>query len=111
MKRAGRLSPTSRKRKADRVRRAQVRQAVFERDGGCVLSPFGLLNRHGNDWGPCLGPLTFHHVLKASQGGEYSMANGKAVCRMHNDMIEDHWNAAEAIGLVTSGKQKIRGCA
>ena len=90
---------SNRRRRANRLR-AAVRLAVFKRDGYCVLSPFGPLNTAGQDWGPCLGELTYHHLLKAGQGGEYTLANGRTLCEMHNSMIEDWPEAARRAGLV-----------
>lgn len=91
LKRGGRLSPTSKKRLADLGRRRAVREAVFVRDGGCVVA--GL-------WGPCHGDLTAHHLLKASQGGTYEMTNLVALCAHHNTKVEDRPKEAEALGLV-----------
>lgn len=101
MKRGGRLSPTSKVRLADLGRRAGVRETVFARDGGCVLRSFG----------GCFGGLTFHHLCKASQGGEYTEANGATLCVFHNDAVEDHPIIAAQLGLVVSGHRKVRGCA
>jgi hypothetical protein len=70
-----------------------IRQAVFDRDRGCRLA--------GSTLGPCFGPLTFHHLWKASQGGTWSTRNGLTLCAHHNDTIEDmSRDDAEAWGLV-----------
>lgn len=87
------------KRRENRAKKA-VREAVFARDGGCLLSPWAPLNKEGRDWGPCLGPLTPHHLLKASQGGAFTEENLVTTCSMHNSMIEDFPDAAHSIGLV-----------
>lgn len=98
MKRGGRLSPTSKKRLVELRGRPAVRAAVLERDGGCLLH----LGRELNDgsWGPCFGGLTYHHLKKASQGGEYTIENGATLCAHHNDLVEDHPTRAASIGLV-----------
>ena len=98
--RRSRIRRISKARLADADRRKAVREAVFARDGGCLLSPWGRLNDEGRDWGPCVGVLTPHHLLKASQGGAYSEDNLVALCAMHNSMIEDWPIQAERIGLV-----------
>lgn len=96
-----RIRPVSAKRALDAHRRKKVREAVFARDGRCLLNPYGPLNPHGQDWGPCFGkPLTFHHLRKASGGGEYTEANGVTLCSGHNDMVEDYPISAAVIGLV-----------
>lgn len=102
MKRSGRLSPSSRKRLEDLGRRAEVRSAVLERDGGCLLH----LSRTLNDgtWGACRGDLTFHHLKKASQGGGYTEENGVTLCIYHNDLVEDRPDDAVRLGLVIRGK-------
>lgn len=79
-------------------RRALVRGAVFARDGfACALAgdpeAIALL-------GPCFGRLTYHHLRKAGQGGAYSVENGLTLCLGHNGAVEDHPNAAHALGLV-----------
>lgn len=89
-----RVKPMSDKRRAGISERAAVRAAVFERDGHrCVV--------HGlPDAGPCHGPLTPHHVRKASQGGAYAVSNLVAACEGHNSAIEDRPDWAHAHGLV-----------
>ena len=85
----------------NRAEKARIKALVFHRDKRCILSPDRPLNREGRDWGPCFGyPLTPHHLLKASQGGEYTEENLVTLCAGHNDMIEDYPTAAHAIGLV-----------
>jgi 5-methylcytosine-specific restriction endonuclease McrA len=92
MKRGGRMSPSSKKRVNDLRRRREVREAVFRRDGGCIL--------RNKSWGPCYGDLTLHHLLKASQGGAYTEANLVALCSHHNNAVEDFPEAAHSLGLV-----------
>lgn len=72
--------------KRQRARRSEqaVRDAVFARDGyRCVIW-------YRSDFGPCGGPLTYHHRRKASAQGAYTEANGSCVCSRHNTAIEDH---------------------
>lgn len=72
-----------------------MRLAVFARDGGCLLR-FGQVP----EWGPCFGPATPHHLLKASQGGAYDDENVVCLCAAHNDMVEDRPLEARMFGLV-----------
>ena len=91
MKRGGKLSPTSKKRLAELPARKEVREAVFARDKRCVM--------HGV-WDACSGPLTPHHLLKASQGGNYSEDNLVTLCAYHNTKVEDEPHEACRFGLV-----------
>jgi 5-methylcytosine-specific restriction endonuclease McrA len=98
---SGRLPAKSEKVRREAKDRKRVREAVFARDGCCRLSPYGDLNPAGVGWGPCFGrPLTFHHLLKASQGGKYTMENGLTLCAGHNSLVEDYPALAYACGLV-----------
>lgn len=92
MKRGGKLSPSSKSRIDELAGRRAIREQVFERDGGCVM-------RDGR-WGKCFGEPTFHHLLKASQGGKYTVENGICLCVGHNCKVEDEPAAAYALGLV-----------
>lgn len=78
----------------DLVREAAVRAEVFARDGyRCALN--GVPGT-----GPCFGPLTFGHVLRASQGGTYTATNGRACCGEHNRLCaQDARVAAIALDL------------
>ena len=77
--------------------RQAVRARVFERDGGCVLRRLDPSHR-------CMGALTFQHVKKASQGGEYSEDNGVALCWWANAIwVEQNRAEAEALGLHKPG--------
>lgn len=91
MRRGGRLRPMSTKRRADLPRRREVRAQVFERDGGCVATGWR---------GPCFGPLTPHHLRKASAVGPYDDDNLVTLCAFHNGLVEDHPAEATARGLV-----------
>lgn len=93
MKRS-RLNPMSKKRRASLGERERVRLEVFQRDGGCQLA-----------WAvsaipACAGPLTVHHLLKASQGGPYHPENLVVLCAFHNGWVEDNPKHAYEFGLV-----------
>lgn len=94
-----RLRPMSDKRRAELPEHDRVRAAVFARDcHKCQAKVRGVLTR----W-RCSGPLTFHHIRKAAQGGRYTEDNGVALCAGHNDILEADADAAaeaEAVGLV-----------
>lgn len=81
----------------------QIREAVFDRDGGCVM--------FDNGWGECAGPDTPHHLKKASAGGSYTLTNLVTLCARHNGMVEDKPDEAEARGLVIHPWQDERGWA
>ena len=90
-----RLNPISAKRRREKSDRDRVREAVFARDKGCRL--------YGQGVGPCMGEPTFHHIKKASAGGEYSVDNGAQLCSYHNGAIESNTNVAaraRELGLV-----------
>lgn len=89
--------PMSARTKARIPERQRVRARVFERDGGCVLRRLDPSHR-------CMGGLTFQHVKKASQGGEYSEENGVALCWYANSIwVEQNRAEAEALGLHKPG--------
>ena len=92
LKKAKRINPVSEKRRAERVERDAVRAKVLA-SGQCVLAGKWLGR-------PCGGPLTPHHLLKASQGGAYSEENLVPVCAVHNSTIEDYPLEAQALGMV-----------
>lgn len=88
-----RLSPISARRRADLPRRAQVRDDVHARDGGCLLEHYGI--------GPCGGRLELHELRKASQGDDtYTFDNGVSLCTVHNQWVEDNPTLAHLLGLV-----------
>lgn len=60
------------------ARRAAKATVIAEAGGQCQLADFA-----------CAGPLDFHHVRKAGAGGAYVVANGLALCRFHNDDLEN----------------------
>lgn len=84
------------KRKAKERRdptRAEIRAAVYRRDGGCIMRRL--------DWHSCFGELTPHHLDKDGQGGGYTEANLVAVCSFGNDTwIEGNPIHAHDLGLV-----------
>jgi len=89
-----RINSVSERRVAVRDERAEIRGAVFARDGGrCRLA--------GSLLGDCLGPLTVHHLWKDGQGGPYLPVNLLTLCAGHNDGVEPMDRAdAVALGLV-----------
>lgn len=93
MLRRTQLARVSAKRRAQAKVHAVTREHVFARDGhACRIAP--LVDT------PCFGPLTPHHLKKASQGGEYTEANLWTACAHHNEWVEDHPTRARALGLV-----------
>jgi hypothetical protein len=80
-KRRGRVKPVSDKRAAAKPWTEAITQAVFARDGGCVLNG-------ETPWG-CTGPDSPHHRRKANAAGAHSMENLVTLCVGHNGLIED----------------------
>lgn len=94
------LSPVSKKRKAETGARRATVAAVVARDGGCVAAFRGAP-------GACIGPLTAHEVVKRSQGGSHlDPSNCVALCWGHNSWVEDHPAQARALGLVRSSWER-----
>lgn len=94
LKRTGRLSQRSKRKEEAAADEYIEREFVFARDRHCKLAGW---------WDPCRGPLTPHHVLKASQGGPYHRDNLVALCAHHNGLIEadaDLAALARQLGLV-----------
>lgn len=89
-----RIRPISDKRIASQTARDEMRGLVFARDRRCRLA--GWLP---GGFGPCLGPLTAHHLRKAGQGGPYTLPNLLTLCAGHNDSIELHRELARELGL------------
>lgn len=103
MKRGRGPKPASDKTVAARPEHDIIREAVFRRDRGCRLSGVP-------DAGRCSGPPTPHHVLKASQGGEYTMENLVELCAAHNTRLESDAALAkvgEARGIVVRRGQLL----
>lgn len=87
----------SNKRRADLARRAAIRDVVFVRDNfTCRLRLAALLPIVGF----CSGPLTPHHVQKASDLGEYTVENLVTLCAFHNGLMEDQPRLAYDLGMV-----------
>lgn len=101
-RRTGRLPATSAKTRREADKRRAVTLAVFERDGfACRATDL--------DFGPCFGPLTPHHLKKASQGGRFVPSNLLTLCAAHNDRVEDQPARARALGLVTYSWEEADG--
>lgn len=67
---------------------------MFERDGYlCALVALKPGHR-------CAGPLTPHHLKKASAGGSYTADNLVSLCAYANGWVEDEPREARALGLV-----------
>lgn len=89
-----RIRPVSKKRSALRGARAAVCAALFDRDDHRCQMPTT------TNAGPCYGPLTPHHLVKAGQGGSYTLDNLVTLCAFHNDWVEDNPDLAVSAGLV-----------
>lgn len=87
-----RLRSMSRKRLAELHDRHTVRTVVFARDGGCIMRTM--------DGHRCAGPLTPHHLRKASAGGDYTPDNLVSLCARANTSVEDFPGWARLAGLV-----------
>jgi 5-methylcytosine-specific restriction endonuclease McrA len=116
------LSPMSAKTKVRQAERAEIRERVFARDGHrCRLDPAGYAESIGRLMAvglipeprtgvpACHGALTPHHLLKASQGGAYTLDNLVTLCSMHNCWVEDHPAQARDLGLVIYSWEADRG--
>jgi hypothetical protein len=100
--RVTRLSARSKRREAEAADRFVIRSAVFARDHWACTMPT-VLRSHGAhplDAGPCVGPITPHHLRKASAGGPYTLENLTTLCAGHNGWVEDHPLRATELGLV-----------
>lgn len=107
-----RLPAQSKKRAATVDDRRAVREIVYARDNwtcrlagrvGDLIVP---INPRGEQIGcevalpPCGGPLTPHHLQKASDLGPYTVDNLMTLCARHNSWVEDVPWAALALNLV-----------
>jgi hypothetical protein len=89
------LKRVSDKRRDEKPERDLVREAVFARDGHCCrIAPF---LPDTSCFPP--GELTYHHLRKPHDGGQYTEDNGITACPFHNDWVEDHPKEADALGL------------
>lgn len=97
LKRRTRLRPVSDRKRAERTAAQPVVDAVFARDGGCLMARY-----HGPAVVPgCFGPLTPHHLRKQSaRRGGWTERNLVTLCAHHNGWVEDHPDLAHALGLV-----------
>lgn len=88
------LPSTSVRRRAERLRRAEVVLAARVRDGGCVAR--ALVPEIG-----CHGPLDGHEVIPRSgwPGGHLVVENVATVCRAHHRWIDRNLIEAHALGL------------
>lgn len=93
-KKRKRLKPISDKRQAELALRRLVWEKVLERDGGCRFPHDQVPDL------PCMGGMSPHHLLKSSQGGQYTMDNLITLCVASNGWIEDHPRRATELGLV-----------
>lgn len=83
-----------------RARHKATREAVFARDGACLIAN-AVAAGYDSTAGECGGRLrTYHHLRKAGQGGTYTELNGVTLCSVHNDWVEDHPTLARHVGLV-----------
>lgn len=103
LERRTRLRAKSKKRaKADRGK-DPIRIAVFMRDGQCLLAK-GLTGAIH----VCSGErFTAHHLLKQSQGGDYSESNLVTLCARGNTWVEDNPDLAWHLGLVVRAGETI----
>lgn len=103
--RRGQLSPRSTRTIEAAPEHAEIRLAVFDRDG------FRCLLTGRRDVPRCFGHLTVHHLLKAGQGGAYTLDGLVTLCSSHNDgFVEDHPLAAWALGLVCRSGDTLDEC-
>lgn len=85
------LRPVSLRKLREKRAERKVWEQVKERDKTCRLTALG---------GTCFGPLTPHHVKKASQGGRFTLSNIVAGCAHHNGMVENEPALAYSLGFV-----------
>jgi len=71
---------------------AQLRQAVFARDGGCVARLF--MNS------TCKGAPHAHHVLPRGRGGTDELDNLVTLCALHHRLVHTNPRDARAKGLL-----------
>ncbi|HUL60249.1 MAG TPA: HNH endonuclease [Anaeromyxobacteraceae bacterium] len=121
-KRRGAVPPSRKRAKpapsetnvADSSRRipAEVKRAVFERDGGCCAWVSKDGRRCGSRW-----QLEYDHIKPVSQGGKSTVENVRVACRAHNffHAEETHGRAhmakfrREPPGRTQAGESAIAG--
>ena len=102
-----RLRPFSVKKAALNATKAPIREAVFRRDGGCVLQPMAWRTSMPE----CFGGPTPHHLRKEKQGGEYVESNLVTLCAGHNDWVESGQpTLAWEMGLVCRAGDTLSDC-
>lgn len=87
-----RLAPRSERRRAGADDRRRVFGDVLARDGGCLLASWASHR--------CTGPLTPHHLAKASACGPFTLDNLVVLCGGGNGWVEDAPLMAARLGLV-----------
>lgn len=98
-RRSKRINPVSKKRRATCARRHRVVQAVFERDGGCVMRVGG--PKWTRDAPECRGWWDGHEPLRRSQGGDpLDPDQVLTLCRAHHDYVHAHVAWAKSVGLL-----------
>jgi hypothetical protein len=87
------LRAKSEKRAAQRPHEEAVIEAVYVRDGGCILRTY--------EGHVCGGKRqTPHHLQKQSAGGAWSLENVVCLCAAGNGAVEDDPPWARIVGLV-----------
>jgi 5-methylcytosine-specific restriction endonuclease McrA len=92
MARRNPLRRVSAKKMAEVRAHDEIRLRVFARDDYTCQWPLAEP--------ACWGPLSVHHLRKASQGGKYTEENLTTLCVRHNDHVEDEPALARSLGLV-----------
>jgi hypothetical protein len=84
----------SKKRRSERLTRAEVVLAARQRDGGCVGR--GLIPDHH-----CSGALAGHEVIPRSAwpGGHLVVGNVRTLCKAAHRWVHAHEREAHALGL------------
>lgn len=93
------IPPMSKRRKGQLGRRAEVRQEVLERDGGCVGAEAW---PDVACWHPAGEPLDVHEVQKRSRNPRAWLAPTLCVslCRRHHELTEAEPAKASELGLL-----------
>jgi hypothetical protein len=83
------------KRKAPKAVDSTLRDAVLQRDGGCVARLVGGLR--------CWGRLDPHHIDPKGMGGRHRddvLEDLVTLCRTHHDWVHRHVSEAIELGLL-----------
>lgn len=99
------LPKESKKRKAERVKRAECRRIVLDRDVFCVVcTKIGGLSSWTAD-----RSTDVHELINRSQGGDYLNPDEcVGLCRFHHQQVTDNPEWAHEIGLTKWGWEKGR---